>query len=103
LFNNVDFSETCFSQGNEVGLILYTDYMISENGYDWFHSVVTCFALKMKFFWKNDKERRTCDFDDFVKVSRFYCTHMWSKCIHSWGIGPCLVGFDLFVPIILKL
>jgi len=25
-----------------------------------------------------------------------YCTHMWSKCIHSWDIGHCLVGFDLF-------
>jgi len=28
---------------------------------------------------------------------------MWSKCIHSWGIGPCLLGFNSFVPLILKL
>jgi len=24
----------------------------------------------MEFFWKSDKERRTCDFDDFVEVGR---------------------------------
>ena len=75
--NNVDFSETCFSQGNGVGLRLYTDYMISKNGYDWFHWVVTCFALKMEFFWKNDKERWTCD---FVEVSRWN-THVYSTAL----------------------
>jgi hypothetical protein len=28
---------------------LYTDYMVSKNGCDWFHQVLTCFALKMGF------------------------------------------------------
>jgi len=54
--------------------------MISKNGYDWFHRVVTCFVLKMEFFWKNDKERRTCDFEDFVEVSR-WDTHVYSTAL----------------------
>jgi hypothetical protein len=49
---NVDFSETRFSHGIGVGLRLYTDYMISKNGYDWFHQVLTCFALIMDFLEK---------------------------------------------------
>jgi len=77
---NTDFSETRFSQGNGVGLRLYTDYMISKNGCDWFHWVLTCFALKMEFFWKSDKERRTCDFDDFVEASRWN-THVYSTAL----------------------
>jgi len=56
---NVDFSETRFSQGNGVGLRLHTDYMISKNGCDWFHLVLNCFTLKMKFFRKTVKERQT--------------------------------------------
>jgi len=34
---NADFSETCFSQENEVGLRMYTDYVTSKNGFDWSH------------------------------------------------------------------
>jgi len=33
---NVHFPETRFSRGKRVGLRLYTDYMISKNGCDWF-------------------------------------------------------------------
>ena len=51
---NADFSEIYFSQENEVGLRMYTDYVISKNGFDWFHWELTCFALKMEFFWKSD-------------------------------------------------
>jgi len=31
------FFRNLFSQGNGVGLRLYTDYVISKNGCDWFH------------------------------------------------------------------
>ena len=34
MFKNADFFETCFSQENEVGLRMYTDYVISKNGFD---------------------------------------------------------------------
>jgi len=37
-------------------------------------------ALKMEFFWKNDKERRTCDFEDFVEVGR-WDTHVYFTAI----------------------
>jgi len=30
------FFRNLFSHGNGVGLMLYTDYMISKNGCDWF-------------------------------------------------------------------
>jgi hypothetical protein len=57
---NADFSKTCFSPEIEEGLRLYNVYMISKIGCDWFHQVLTCFALKMGFFCKkNDKARRT--------------------------------------------
>jgi hypothetical protein len=49
------FSENRFSHGIVVGLRLYTDYMVSKNGCDWFHQVLTCFALRIAFFWKSDK------------------------------------------------
>jgi len=57
----------------------------------WYELVVT---LWFWWFCRSRPMKHTCI---------LYCTHMWSKCIHSWGIGPCLVGFDLFVSIILKL
>ena len=53
------FSENSFFPEIDVGLRLYNVYMISKNGCDWFHQVLTCFALKMRFFCKNDKMRRT--------------------------------------------
>jgi len=34
----------------------------------------------MEFFWKNDKERRTCDFEDFVEVGR-WDTHVYFTAI----------------------
>jgi len=34
---NADFSETCFSQENEVGLRMYTDYVIPKSGFARFH------------------------------------------------------------------
>ena len=59
MVQNVNFPEPRFSREIEVGLRLYNVYMISKNGCDWFHQVLTCFALKMGFFCKNDKVRRT--------------------------------------------
>jgi len=105
---NVDFSETRFSQGNGVGLRLYTDYMNFKNGCDWFHWVLTCFTLKMEFFWKNDKERRTLWFWWYCRswpVKRtciLNFIYIWSKCIHSWGTRVCLRGFGPIVSIIFK-
>ena len=61
----VDFFETCFSQGKGVGIRLYTDFMISKNGCDWFHWVLTCFALKMEFFGKVIKRDGLCIFPWF--------------------------------------
>jgi len=72
--------QNLFSQGNGVGLRLYTDYVISKNSYDWCHQVVTCFVLKMEFFWKSDKERRTCDFDNFVEVGQWNA-HVYSTAL----------------------
>jgi len=34
---NADFSETCFSQVNDVGLSMYVVYVITKNGLDIFH------------------------------------------------------------------
>jgi len=31
---NADFSETCFSQVNDVGLSMYVVYVIIDNGFD---------------------------------------------------------------------
>ena len=53
------FSENSFFPEIDVGLRLYNVYMISKIGCDWFHQVLSCFALKMDFSCKNDKERRT--------------------------------------------
>jgi hypothetical protein len=40
------FPKTRFSPKIEVGFKLYIVYMISKNGCDWFHQVLTCFTLK---------------------------------------------------------
>ena len=34
----------------------------------------------MEFFWKNDKERRTYDFEDFVEVG-WWDTHVYSTAL----------------------
>jgi hypothetical protein len=103
------FRNSFFSRKKGVGLRLYTDYMISKNGYDWFQWVLTCFALKMEFFWKSDKEWRTLWFLWFLRIWSvkrtciLNCTYMWSKCIHSWGTRVFLLSFDSIVSIVLKL
>jgi len=80
---NVDFSETCFSQENEEGLRMYAIHVITKNGFDWFLWELTCFALKMEFFWKSGKVRRTLWFVRFhsnwpVKRTCMHnYTHMW--------------------------
>ena len=47
---NADFPETRFSSEIEVGLRLYNVYMISKNGCDWFHQVLTCFIFENENF-----------------------------------------------------
>ena len=74
---NVNFSETRFSQGIGVGLRLYTDYMISKNGCDWFHWVLTCLLWKWNSFGKVIKRDELYDFDDFVVVCRWNA-HVYS-------------------------
>jgi hypothetical protein len=82
--------------------------MSSKNGCDYFHWVLTYFALKMEFFWKSDKERRTLWFWWFCcswlvkRTCILNCTYMWSKCIHSWGTRVCLLGFGSIVSIVLS-
>jgi len=43
---NANFSETCFSQVNDVGLSMYVVYVVTKNGLDLFHWELNCFALK---------------------------------------------------------
>jgi len=56
---NADFSETCFSQVNDVGLSMYAVYVVTKNDIDLFHRELNCFALKMDFIWKSGIMRRT--------------------------------------------
>jgi len=94
------FPKLVFLKEKGVGLRLYTDYMISKNGYDWFQWVLICYSFKMTFFWKNDIERRTLWFLWFRRIWSvkrtciLNCTYIWSKCIHSWGIRTCVLSFD---------
>ena len=54
--------------------------MISKKGCDWFHWVLTCFALEMEFFWKRIKRDELCDFYDFVAFSRWNA-HVYSTAL----------------------
>ena len=75
------FFRNLFSQGNGVGLRLYTDYMISKNGCDWFFWVVTCFALIMEFFWKSDNQRRTLS---KMVIKADYFANLSSIALYDW-------------------
>jgi hypothetical protein len=72
-----------------VGLRLYNVYMISKNGCDWFHQVLTSFALDIAFFCKSENVRRILSFSRLCHtwpVKRqgiLYCTHMWPRGILS--------------------
>jgi len=105
---NVDFSETCFSQENEVGLRMYTIYVITKNGFAWLHWEIICFTLKIEFFWKSGKVRRTLWFVKFhrnwpVKRTCVYTyTHMWLMYIHSWGNWVVFLSFGSIALITLK-
>jgi len=77
------FFRNLFSQGNEVGLRLFTDYLISKNGYDWFHRVETCFVLKMEFFWKMIKRDELVILKILSKLADE--THMYTL-LHSYVI-----------------
>jgi len=47
---NADFSETCFSQVNDVGLSVYVVYVVTKNGIALFYWELNCFALKTEFY-----------------------------------------------------
>jgi hypothetical protein len=59
--------------------------MISKNGCDWFHQVLTCFALKMWFFCKMIKWDELCDFHDFIVFSRWIAKVYLTVLICSLG------------------
>jgi len=107
---NVNFSETCFSQENEVRLRMSTIYVITKkNGFDWFHWVLSCFALKMEFFWKSGKVRLTLWFWWFHSIGpvKRTCmhtyTHMWLMFIYSWGNWVVFLSFGSIVVVVSKL
>ena len=103
------FFETCFAQENEVGLRMYTIYVIAKNDFDWFLWELTCFALIMEFFWKSGKVRRTLWFVRFhsnwpVKRTCMHdYTYMWIMCIHSWDNWVVFLSFGSIAFITLKL
>jgi len=41
---NADFSETCFSQMNDVGFNMYVIYVVTKNGINLFHWELNCFC-----------------------------------------------------------
>ena len=59
MVKNTDFSELDSFQGNQVGLYLNNVYMTSNDDFNWFHGLITCFALKTYNFGKLAKVRRT--------------------------------------------
>jgi len=96
---NADFSETCFSHVNDVGLSMYVVYVVTKNGIDLFHWELNCFALKIDSIRKSGIMRRTLWFVRFhnnwpVKRSCMYTyIHMWLVYIHSWGNWVVLLCF----------
>jgi len=56
---NADFSETCFSQVNDVELSMYVVYVVTKNRIDLFHGELNSFALKTYSIWKSGNMRRT--------------------------------------------
>jgi len=96
---NADFSEICLPHENEVGLSMYTIYVITIHGFDWFHWELTCFALKMEFFWKSGNMRRTLWFVRFhsnwlvKRICMYTYIHMWLVCIPSWGNWVVFLSF----------
>jgi len=63
---NADFSETCFSQVNDVGLSMHVVYVVTKNDIDLFHRELIRFALKMNTIWKNGIMRRNLWFERFL-------------------------------------
>jgi len=90
------FFRNLFSQGNGVGLRWYTDYMISKNGCAWFLWVLTCFALKMEFFWKSDNERRTLS--KMVVKANYFANLSWIALYDWMKICEWLLGgeYDVY-------
>jgi hypothetical protein len=74
------FFRNSISPENGVGLRLYNVYMVSKNGCDWFHQVLTCFALKKGFSWKVIKRDELCDSHELVVFSR------WNVIVYSTAL-----------------
>jgi len=74
--------------------------MISKNGCDWFHWVLTYFSLKMEFFWKKMIKRdELCDSHVFVVFSR-WDVHAYSTALIC-DLSVCLVEALEFVYLVL--
>jgi len=72
---NADFSKTCFSQVNDVGLSMYVVYVATQNGIDLFYRELIRFALKMNTICKSGIMRRTLWSERFLSswpVKRTY-------------------------------
>jgi len=83
------FSETCFSQVNDVRLSMYSGYVVTKNGIVLFHWKLNSFALKMDSFWKSCIMRRTLWITRFLgswpvkRTCMYTYTHKWLVCMHS--------------------
>jgi len=69
---NADFSETCFSRVNDVGLSMYVVYVVTKNGIVLFHWELKCFALKTDSIRKSGIMRRT------LWIMRFLGSWPWN-------------------------
>jgi len=105
---NADFSETCFSQVNDVGLSMYAVYVINKMVLIYFIESWIILLWKWIIFWKSGNMIWTLCFVRFhgnwpVKRSCTYTyIHMWLVYLHSWGnwvVLLCLVHW----PQLLKL
>jgi hypothetical protein len=76
--------------------------MISKNGCDWFHWVLTCFALKMRLRGKMLKRDEFVLFYDSVVISRWNA-HVYSNVLIC-GLGVYIVeALDLVYLVLVHL
>jgi len=68
---NTDFSETCFSQVNDVGLSMYAVYVVTKNDIDLFIENWIVLFWKWILFGKVALWDELCDWRDFLVVGRW--------------------------------
>jgi len=67
--------------------------MISKNGCDWFLWVLTCFDMKMEFFWKSDNERRTLS--KMVFKADYLANPLWIALYYYIKMYEWLLGVEI--------